>query len=133
MAVQFSVARRNARADSSETTIGTSPKLQLRTGAPPANCAAADTGTLLVEITLSADWAPAASGGVKTFSTPFSGTAAAVGAFGHYRLKDSAGTTTHEQGTVATSGADMTVDAASTSSIGQTVNVTSWTQTEGNA
>ena len=133
MATQFSVARRNARADASETAIGASPKFQLRTGAPPANCAAADTGTLLLEVTLGADWSPNAVGGVKTFTTPFGGTAAATGAIGHYRLKDNAGTTCHEQGTAGTTGTDIITDAASVSSVGQTINVTSWTQTEGNA
>ena len=55
MAVQFSTAVRNAWLDTTESTIGTSPKLQIRTGAQPANCAAAATGTLLAEITCPAD------------------------------------------------------------------------------
>ena len=38
MAIQFSVSVRNARLDAIETTVGASPKLQIRTGAAPADC-----------------------------------------------------------------------------------------------
>lgn len=134
MAVQHSVAVRNARLDAIETTIGTAPKLQIRTGAPPANCAAASTGTLLVEITLPSDWAAAASSGSKTLLGTWQATASANGTAGHYRMFDSAGTTCHEQGTVTATGGggDLTVDNTSVSS-GQTVTVTTFTKTEGNA
>ena len=56
MALQYSTAVRNAQLDAVESAIGTAPKLQLRTGAPPANCAAADSGTLLCEMILPSDW-----------------------------------------------------------------------------
>lgn len=95
---QLSVAVRNARADVWESTIGTTPKLQIRTGAAPANCAAAATGTLLCEITLPSDWMATASSGAKAKSGTWSGTAVATGTAGHYRIVDSAGTTCHEQG-----------------------------------
>jgi len=49
MAVQLSVTARNARLDAIETAVGTSPILRIRTGAAPANCAAADAGTVLAE------------------------------------------------------------------------------------
>lgn len=52
MTLQKSVAVRNAGLDSIEATIGTSPILTIRTGAPPANCAAANSGTVLATITL---------------------------------------------------------------------------------
>jgi hypothetical protein len=100
MALQRSVAVNNARLDQVETTIGTAPVLQLRTGAPPANCAAADTGTLLCSITLPSDWMSAAASAVKAKLGTWSGTGAAAGAPAHYRIKDSSLTTTHEQGTV---------------------------------
>lgn len=44
MALQFSVTLRNNQLDQVESTTGTSAKLQIRTGAPPANTAAADSG-----------------------------------------------------------------------------------------
>ena len=43
MAVQLSVAVRNARLDAIETNIGTSAVLRIRSGAPPATCATAAT------------------------------------------------------------------------------------------
>lgn len=135
MAIQNSVAVRNARLDSFETAIGASPILEIRTGAPPANCAAADTGTLLASMTLPSDWMGAASAGAKAKAGTWEDSAAnASGTAGHYRIKDSTGTTCHEQGTVTATGGggDMTVDNTSIAS-GQLVSVTSYTRTAANA
>lgn len=134
MAVQLSVASRNARLDAIETAVGTAPKLQLRTGAQPANCAAADSGTLLCEMTLPSDWASAAASGAKAKSGTWSGTGAAAGTAAHFRLKDSAGTTCHMQGsvTITGGGGDMTVDNTSIA-VSQAVTVNTWTMTDGNA
>ena len=100
MAVQLSVTARNNRLDSIETTVGVSPILRLRTGAPPANCAAADTGTVVATMTLPSDWANAASGGSKTLlGTWQDASADATGTVGHFRIYDSGGTVCHIQGT----------------------------------
>ena len=56
MAIQLSVVVRNARLDAIETAIGASAILKVRTGAVPANCAAADSGTVLATVNLPADW-----------------------------------------------------------------------------
>ena len=131
MAVQNSVAVRNAQADAWETAIGTGARLRIYTGSPPANCAAARSGTLLVEYTLASDWAGAASSGAKTLnSLPLSTTASAAGTAGYYSIMDSAGTTCHEQGTITATGGggDLTLDNTSIAS-GQTVNVTGFTKT----
>ena len=131
MTVQNSTSVRNAMLDSIETTIGTSAKLQIWSGSAPANCAAASTGTKLIEIALASDWAAAASGGTKAFSgVPLSTTALAAGTCGYYRIVDSAGTTCHEQGTVTATGGggDMTIDNATLTS-GQSVQVTGFTKT----
>lgn len=133
MTIQMGTTLRNARSAQIETTIGTSAKVQIRTGAQPANCAAADSGTLLAEFALASDWATQ-TGGVLTFSnTPISATASGTGTAAHYRIKDSAGTTCHMQGSVTATGGggDMTVDNTSIAS-GQTVQITGWTITEGN-
>ena len=133
MTIQLSTGARNARLDAIETAVGTGAILKLRTGAPPASCAAADSGTVIISYTLASDWAAAAASGSKSFSnTPISGAATASGTLGHYRLYASDGTTCHMQGTVATSGGDMTVDNTSVNN-GQTVQVTSWSITDGNA
>lgn len=102
MVVQLSTAVRNAMLDQLETTIGsTSLTLELRTGVPPANCAAADTGSVVSIVTLPADWLAAASGGSKAIlGGPWQDTAAdASGRISHFRLKQS--TTCHIQGLVA--------------------------------
>jgi len=132
MTVQWDDTTRNAIGDAWETAIGTTPWLEFRSGAQPANCAAADSGTLIAEIQLASDWASAASGGVKTLTgMPLSDAAAnADGTLGHYRVKNSARTQTREQGyiTVTGGGGDMTVDNTSVLT-GQQVNVTAWTKT----
>lgn len=134
MAKQFSTTFRNNAVGQFETTVGTAPKLQLRTGAPPANCAAAATGTLLAELTLPSDWLTAASSGQVSLNGTWGGTGSAAGTAAHYRLLDSAGTTCHEQGTITATGGggDMTVDNTSIASA-QPVSITTWTLTVGGA
>jgi len=56
MTIQLSTAVRNARLDSFESTTGTSAVLKMFTGSPPANCGTADSGTLLVNMSLPSDW-----------------------------------------------------------------------------
>jgi hypothetical protein len=131
MPLQYSVAVRNAKLDVVESTIGASPTLEIRTGAPPASCASADTGTVLATITLPSDWMAAASSGSKALSGSWVDSSAdATGTAGHFRVK--ASSTCHIQGTVGTSGADMIVDSTSFTS-GQQFTVTAFTLTAGNA
>lgn len=120
-------------ADAYESTIGTAPTLEIRTGAPPANCAAADSGTLLASMTLPSDWMSAASSGSKSkLGTWEDLTANAAGTAGHYRIKQ--GATCHEQGTVTATGGggDMTVDNTSIA-VNQKVTVTTFVRTQPNA
>lgn len=100
MTMQKSVAVRNAELDAGETTTGTSAVLQIRTGAQPATCATASSGTLLVQLSLPSDWMSAASAGVKSLLGTWQNTAAATGTAGHYRIFDSGVTTCHFQGQV---------------------------------
>jgi hypothetical protein len=133
MPLKFSAAVRNARLDQIESTIGTSPKLQIRTGAPPASITDADSGTLLVEFTLPSDWMANASGGSKAKQGTWQANAVASGIAGHFRVKDSAGTTTHIQGTVAQgSGGDLNVDNTNIAT-GQQVTISTFNLTDGNA
>jgi hypothetical protein len=137
MALQYGTAVKIARLNALETTVGTSPKLQIRTGAPPAGPATADSGTLLCEITLPSNWlADAGAVGevvTKVLAGSWTGTAVATDTAGHFRLKDSAGTTTHAQGTVTASGGGGDAIIESTSVVsGQTVTVTAFTLTAGN-
>ncbi len=134
MAVQYSVAVRNARLDAVETVIGTSPILRIRTGAPPANCAAARSGTVLATLNLPSDWMAAASGGTKALSGTWQDLSAdATGTAGHYEIMDSTGTTSMNRTVTATGGGgDMTVDNTSFAA-GQQFTVTAYTKTAGNA
>lgn len=102
MTLQKSVAVRNAQLDALETAIGLSPVLRVRTGTMPANCAAADTGTVLATINLPSDWMAAASGGSKAKSGTWEDASADAGGLaGFWRLYDAAGTTCHLQGLVS--------------------------------
>lgn len=133
MSFQFSTTARNAALDSIETAIGTTPTLELRTGAVPANCAAADSGTVVATMTLPSDWLAAASAGSKALSGVWQDTSAdAVGTVGHFRVK--AGATCHIQGTVTITGGggDMTLDN-NVVALGQQINITSFTITAGGA
>lgn len=134
MTLAYSTTIRDARLNSVESTTGTTPKLHLRTGSAPANCAAADTGTLLAELTLPSDWMAAASSGSKALAGTWTGTAVATGTAAHFRIKNSAGSTTHIQGSCSLSGGggDMILDAVSITS-GDTVNIATFTLNAGNA
>lgn len=135
MAIQHSEAVRNARLDAIETTVGTAPILRIRSGAKPANCAAARSGTILASLTLPSDWLANASGGAKNKSGAWQDLSAdASGTAGHYEIMDSTGTTCHEQGTVTATGGggDMTIDNTVIAA-GQQITVTAYGLTEGNA
>lgn len=134
MTIQLSTSVRNAGLDSLETTISTSPKLRILSGSPPADCATAESGSLGIEIALPSDWMAAASAGAKAKSGTWSGSATGTITAGYFRIVDTAGTTCHLQGTITVTagGGDMTLDNTSISS-GQTVTISTFTLTAGNA
>lgn len=135
MTIQLSVAVRNARLDAIEATIGATAVMKIRSGAAPASCAAADSGTVLATLTLPSDWMANASGGSKAMSGTWTDSSAdATGTAGHFRVYESTGTTCGLQGTVTATGGggDMTVDNVSFAA-GQAFSVTGFTLTDGNA
>lgn len=135
MTVQLSTTVRNARLDTIESTIGTAPILTIRTGAAPADCATANSGTVLATLTLPSDWMAAAASGAKAKSGTWSDSSAdATGTAAHWRIHESTATTCHMQGTVTATGGggDMTVDNTSFAA-GQAFTVTAFTLTDGNA
>lgn len=134
MAIQFSVAVRNARLDAIETAIGQSAVMRIRTGSPPASCATADSGTVLATLNLPADWMAAADNGSKSMAGTWQDASAdASGVAGYFRIYDSSGTC-HIQGTVTATGGggDLQVDNVNFA-VGQQFTVTSFTLTDGNA
>lgn len=129
MSLQFSTAYRNAMLDQLATTLGGTETIKIFTGAVPATCATADSGTELVEFDLAAsgDWS-AASGGTKVLAgLTLAATAIATGTAGYFRMYDSSAVC-HMQGSCATSGSDLNFTNLSIAS-GQTVDLTGWTLT----
>src|SRR5687768_14116957 len=114
MTLQYSESVRNAKLDAVEVAVGTAAVLKIRTGAQPANCAAADAGSVLATLTLPSDWMAAAASGSKAKSGTWQDTSAdASGTAAHFRLYASDGTTCHAQGSVTATGGggDLTVDS----------------------
>ena len=137
MAVQLSVGCRNAKLDAIETFAGNSCALEIRTLSQPANCAAANAGSVLVTINLPADWMNAAGSGQKTLlgswvdaTADGSGTAAHFRVFSSQATKD--GSTCFMQGSVGQGTGDLSLDNT-TIVAGQQVTVTAFTLNEGNA
>lgn len=133
MALQYAVEIRNAQLDAVESTVGTSPVLRIRSGAPPATVATADSGTVLVEMTLPSDWMAAASNGSKAMSGTWQDTSAdAAGTAAHFRIYTSGGAA-RIQGTVTATGGggDLTLDNVVIAA-GQSVTITSFTISAGN-
>lgn len=130
MTVQIADSIANAMLDAWETAIGASPILRLRSGAPPANVAAASTGTVLATMTLPADWMAAAAARSKSKSGTWQDLSAdAAGTVGHYEIVKSDAVTRQEQGTVTATGGggDMTIDNVVVAA-GQQIDVTSFTR-----
>jgi len=134
MSLQYSVAVRNAKLDAVEVAVGATAVLKIRTGAPPADVATADSGTVLATLTLPADWMAAASGGTKAKAGTWQDTSAdAAGTAAHFRIYASDGTTAHIQGTVTATGGggDMTLDNV-VIALAQSITITSFVLTSGN-
>lgn len=135
MTIQLSTTTRNQRLNTIETAIGTSAVVKIRTGAQPATCATADSGTVLATMQLQSDWLAAAAAGAKAKSGTWQDTAAdSGGTAGHFRVYASGGSVCHIQGSITTTagGGDMTIQNLSIAT-GQQVTITGFTLTDGNA
>lgn len=137
MTVQLNVTTRNARLDTIESTNGTSCSLEIRTGAQPANCAAAGTGTILATINLPSDWMAAASSGAKALAGSWTDASADnTGTAAHFRVYNSQATkdntTCFMQGSVGQGSGDLSVDNSSFVAA-QSFTITAFTLTDGNA
>lgn len=133
--MKYSVTLRNNQLNQIESTAGASALLRMYSGAAPAACADAATGTLLAEMALPVDWMAAASNGSVAKSGTWEDPAAnADGTLGYFRVLETTGTTTHIQGSITLSGGggDMIVDNTSVM-IGQVISVSTFAVTAGNA
>lgn len=133
--MQYAVEVNNARLDAIETAVGTTPSMEFRSGAMPANTAAARTGTLLAQSNLPSDWMAAASGGVKAKSGTWTITGIAAGTIGYFSIFQAGSPSLCcVQGTVTATGGggDMTVDNTSIA-VNQVATVNTFSITAGNA
>lgn len=129
MTVKYAVSVANAMLDAYETAIGATPIMKIFAGSLPANCAAADIGTVLATLTLPSDWMAAASSGSKAKSGTWEDLSAdASGTATYYRIYDSGGSTCVEQGTAGTSGTDLILNSA-TFTAAQSFSITAFTKT----
>lgn len=121
MAVTYTTAVKNARLDAVTTAIGSTGVLEIGT---------TGMGSVLATIALANPAAPAASGGVLTFTMPRSDTSAdAGGTAAAARIRTASGGTDIVTGlTVGTSGSDINLDSTSITA-GQTVTISSATIT----
>jgi hypothetical protein len=133
MAVRIADSVRNSRVDAIRAAIDAGAGaglLRIYSGSKPGTKGAAPAGTLLAELTC-ADPCGSSSGGVLTFTTPFSDTSAnATGTAAFFYLVDSTGAFVCD-GDCAVSGSDLNLTTLSIVS-GQAVQVTSLTITDGN-
>lgn len=127
MAFQYGATLRNNQVSQIQTTIGGSGTLKIFSGAEPANCAAADPTGLLATIVLPATFLTSA-GGVTTIAGTWSVAASGTGTAASFRMYDGS-VVCHVQGNTTT---DLVLNNQSIAA-SQTVSVTSFTVTAGNA
>lgn len=133
--VSMLAARAALNAITALLSVGGAGTIEVRTGAMEATTLTADSGTLLVTLTLSATaFAAATDGAVNGLATALanaitSGVAVGAGTqtAGHWRAKSNAGVVI-VQGNCGTAAADMILSSTSISN-GDTVAATSWTMT----
>jgi len=119
----------NAKLDQIEVITGTLAKLNLFSGAIPANCSTAATGSLLAQLNLPSDWMNAAATGQKTLLGAWANASiGGTGTIGYFRIYDSANTVCTVQGDCTNTGGGgaMTLDNTVVNA-GQSVTVTTFT------
>lgn len=130
MALSYSTTVRNAMLDEITAAAGSNALLRIYSGTRPATGGAATT--LLAELTCGATFAPAASGAVLTLNSITQDSSAnANGTATWFRVVTSGGTFVFD-GDVGTSGSDLNL-TTTTITLGQPVQVTSFTISEANA
>lgn len=122
----YSTELRNNRAAAITNTVGANGRLEIYSGAQPANGGA--EGTLLAVFTLGASFAPVPVNGVLSPTLPAATTGVATGTASWARVTKSDGTTAVMDLSAGLSGKDIILNTVSITS-GGAVSVTSWTIT----
>jgi hypothetical protein len=125
----YSITLRNAQLNAITTAVGNAGLCAIYDGARPATGGAATTK--LAEFTLGTPFAPGAAAAVLSPALPSSATGLAAGTATWFRITTSGGTQVID-GSAGTSGTDMILDTAAIG-VGQTVNMTAFTISRGNA
>ena len=128
MTYQYGVLLRNAKLNAITTELGASATLKVFSGAEAANCAAADPSGLLCTITLPASPFGTASAGAIALSGTWSAAASASGTAASWRVYDST-SACQIQGNAT----DLTFSPSTTITSGQTLTITAFNITAGNA
>jgi hypothetical protein len=124
--MQWETTLRNDWLSQIVTRIGSAMKIRLLTGARPANCAAAETGTLICQITCPSTYFLTPSGGIMVKTGSWAGTAAAVGVISYARFLDNAATTVYNQAEVT-----KAMSLLTTASTAATLSVLTFASTAG--
>jgi hypothetical protein len=124
--LKYSNGTRNAQQNGLITYAGSGSKINIYSGAQPANANTAISGqTLLVTLTVSGSFG-SDSNGTFTLSTVTNGTAVATGTASFFRITQSDNTTVVMDGSVATSDADLVLNNTSIAT-GQVVSISAGT------
>ncbi len=133
MTIQYSTTHRTNNVTDISTQAGATAYLLIYTGAAPANCGTAASGTLLASLPMS-NPIGSVSAGLLTMSAITSAAAAATGTAGYWRIATtSGGTTVIAQGSVAVSGGDLNFSGGVSFTTGETISVSSFTVTANGA
>jgi hypothetical protein len=124
--LKYSNGTRNAQQNGLITYAGSGSKINIYSGAQPANANTAISGqTLLVTLTVSGSFGTDSNGTI-TLSTVTNGTAVATGTASFFRITQSNGSTVVMDGSVATSDADLVLNNTSIAT-GQVVSISAGT------
>lgn len=132
-AIQYSVTHQTNNVTDIVTQAGGTAYLLIYTGAAPAHCSTAASGTLLVSMPMSATIGTVTTG-VLTMNAITATATGNAGTAGYWRIATtSAGTTVIAQGTVNTSGGDLNFAGGIVWTSGETISITSFTITANGA
>ena len=113
MAIQYSTGHRATVVTDINTVVGTNAIIKIWTGSPPATCATADTGTLLVTFAGNASAFGVVTAQTLNVSAIANATTGNAGTAGYFRVYPSGGSSTSAiiQGTCTNTGGggDMTM------------------------
>ena len=124
--LKYSNGTRNAQQNGLITYAGSGSKINIYSGAQPANANTAISGqTLLVTLTVSGSFGTDSNGTI-TLSAVTNGTAVATGTASFFRITQSNGSTVVMDGSVATSDADLVLNNTSIAT-GQVVSISAGT------